>query len=128
MGQRTNLQNREVIGTAMGVLHGATVGVSWSNKSTGNFYVFSGTLGTSDAITKMEVKNRSTANIVYVLGKPGGTIATSKAFRLRAGESYAFDLAQVAGGFFPTTISLQGSASPATVDVTVWTTRPTTGY
>ena len=126
MAQLVTLPNREILGTGMGVLHAATVGTGWSDFSSGNFYVFSGSLATSDAISKVEVKNRSTAAVVlYVLGRPGGTVDVSRSFRLRAGESYTFDLAAVDGGFYPTTISLQGSVSPTTVDVTGWFTRPT---
>lgn len=115
------LRDREQFGTHFAGIHGATVGTSWTDYGAQSVYPFDGaTLATGDAVSYVTLFNRSSAATLYVLFETGGTTAVAQAFSLRAGESYNFDIWGISNGACAKTISLQGSASPTTVDLTAF--------
>lgn len=115
------LRNREQFGTMLACRHGGTVGTAWSDFGAQNLYSMDGAaLTTGDVVSYAVVKNASTAAVLYVLARTGGTIDTARAFRLAAGASFSFDIYGIDNGVGAATISLRGSASPCTYDLTAW--------
>lgn len=117
----SKLRGREQYGTLMGVTHGFTVGTGWSDKGAQDLYSMTqAALSTGDVVSYVVIKSRATTATLYWILRPGGTIDVARAFRLSPGESFNPDIYGIQNGLGVQTISLQGSASPTTVDMTVW--------
>lgn len=126
--QRLNLPFRAIAGSRLAAAHGATHGTSWKAFTVLDLNPISdATLATGDVMTRVVVRNRTTTHTTYVLtgsSTGGATPAVGAAFRLLPGESFDFDLAAVANGAYPDRISLRGTSTPVTVDLTAWVARP----
>jgi len=116
-GSTRALRNREQFGTNIGVLAPVIATTSWQDLTAADFNRWNtAALNTTSTFSHVVVENAS-AQILYVLGRTGGTVAVAKAWPIAAGASFNFDIFGVNAGACVATISLQGSAAATTTNV-----------